>query len=270
MSDLVLVSTTNRVSTLRFNNPKRLNGWTLAMQDAMRSALDRAAEDNEVDSVIVTGTGKYYSAGVDLGGSFRLGHPRELRAMIFERNRALFDLFIEYPKPMVAAVNGRAIGAPVTTSALCDRLVASEQASFLTPFAKVGLPAEGCSSVQFPRIMGEEAARRMLGEEGYEPSAAEAKELGLVHSVVREEELLAEAQRVAESLAGKSREFRAGATREELLRINEAESHRVADGFLSSAFLMNQFNFMRSRKKTGPALTFLALRLTRPAWALLL
>ncbi|MEO1170586.1 MAG: enoyl-CoA hydratase/isomerase family protein [Myxococcota bacterium] len=270
MSELVAVSTSNRVTTVRFNHPKRLNGWTLPMQDAFRAALDIAAEDDTVDAVILTGTGKYYSAGVDLGGSFKLGHPRELRAMIFERNRALFDLFITFPKPMVAAVNGRAIGAPVTTAALCDRLIAAEEASFLTPFARVGLPAEGCSSVQFPRIMGEAAAERMLGAEGFEPSAAEALEMGLVHAVVSADALQAEAQRVAESLSGKTREFRAGATREELLEINTAESHGVADGFLSSAFLMNQFKFMRSRKKTVPALTFLALRVTRPAWSLLL
>lgn len=267
MHDLVVVTQTNAVQTIRFNDPKRLNGWTLRMQNAFRYALDRAAADDSVSAVILTGTGDYYSAGVDLGGSFKMAHPRVLRQCIIERNEALFRLFIDFPKPLVAAVNGRAIGAPVTSATLCDRLIASERARFLTPFAKVGLPAEGCSSAQFPRLLGETAAERMLGPEAYEPAGKEAAAIGLANEVVEHDRLLDVAQQVAELLIGKPRLFRGETNREELLRINAAESVQVADGFLSAPFLMNQYRFMKSRHKSIPALTFLALRLTRPIWS---
>jgi enoyl-CoA hydratase/carnithine racemase len=271
-SDLVVVTVRNGVATLRMNHPKRLNGWTQAMQAELGAALDAAAADPEVKAVVLTGTGDYYSAGVDLSGALRLGHPRELRRLIVQANRALFEQFIRFAKPILVAVNGRAIGAPVTSATLCDAIVASDRASFETPFAKVGLPAEGCSSVHFPRLMGERAAQRMLGPEGWAPTAAEALDVGLVDAVVPHDELMSEAQCRAEGWVaeGRERTFRAGAERAELERVNARESERVADAFLSARFLMGRYRFLKSRKKTGPALAFLALRVTRPVWARLL
>ena len=242
------------------------------MQAELGAALDATAADPEVKAVVLTGTGDDYSAGVDLSGALRLGHPRELRRLIVQANRALFEQFIRFPKPILVAVNGRAIGAPVTSATLCDAIVASDRASFETPFAKVGLPAEGCSSVHFPRLLGEEAARRMLGPEGWAPTAAEALDVGLIDAVVPHDELMNEAQRRAERwiAEGRGRTFRAGAERAELERVNAQESERVADAFLSARFLMGRYRFLKSRKKTGPALAFLALRVTRPVWARLL
>lgn len=272
-SDLLVVTVENGVATLRMNQPKRLNGWTQPMQADLRAALAAAAQDANIGAVVLTGTGSdYYSAGVDLSGALRLRHPRELRRLIVAANLELFDQFIRFPKPILVAVNGRAIGAPVTSATLCDAIIASEHASFETPFARVGLPAEGCSSVTFPRLLGEEAATRMLGPEGWKPTAREALEVGLIDAVVSSDALMPEAQRRAERwiAEGKPRTCKAGADRAELQRINAAESERVADAFLSAAFLMGRYRFLRSRGKTGPALAFLALRITRPAWARLL
>ncbi|MEL6546750.1 MAG: enoyl-CoA hydratase/isomerase family protein [Myxococcota bacterium] len=272
MSELVETSVTRKVATVRFNHPRRLNGWTLAMQDALRDAFEELAARDDVSVVVVTGTGDYYSAGVDLGGSLKIDHPKTLRSMIVSRNHALFELFIQFPKPLIAAVNGHAIGAPVTSATLCDTLLASTSATFSTPFAKVGLPAEGCSSVQFPKLLGAESAQRMLGPEGWKPTAQEALEIGLANEVLEPDELLSRAQTLGEQWAneGRTRVYRGETTRDSLEDTNAQESERVADAFLSSDFLMGQYRFMRSRKKTVPAFTFLALRLTRPAWALLL
>ncbi len=272
MEELIATTVKNRVATLRINLPRRLNGWTMPLKDALFTAMDVAVSNDDVAVVVLTGTGEYYSAGVDLSGSLELGHPRVLRRMIVEQNRALFELFIQFPKPILVAVNGHAIGAPVTSATLCDAILAAEHATFSTPFAKVGLPAEGCSSVHLPRLVGRDAAERMLGPEGWKPTAAEALEIGLVNEVVRGEQLLDRAQALGELWVAenKSREYRAGATRGELEYVNAEESERVADAFLSSEFLMGQYRFLKSRKKTLPALTFLALRVTRPAWSLLL
>lgn len=269
----VVAELRNGVATLRMNHPERLNGWTQSMQAALRAELAAAAADSRVKVVVLTGTGEdYYSAGVDLSGALRLGHPRALRQLIVAANRALFEQFIQFPKPILAAVNGRAIGAPVTSATLCDAIIASERARFETPFARVGLPAEGCSSVHLPRLIGEGAAARMLGPEGWAPTAAEALEVGLVDAVVPPDQLAAEAQERAERWAaeGRPRTLRAGATRAELERVNAEESERVADAFLSAEFLTGRYRFARSRRKWKPALAFWALRATRPVWSRLL
>lgn len=271
-ADLVVVETRERVRLLRMNDPRRLNAWTEAMQTALGRALDAAAADDGVGAVILTGTGRYYSAGADLSGSFRLGHPRRLRSMIVEKNYELFDRFVRFPKPILAAVNGTALGAPVTSAVLCDAVVASEAAKFSTPFARLGVPAEGCSSVLFPRLFGQGTADRILGAEGWVPTAAEALGIGLVEAVVPADRLLEEAHRRAAAWAaeGRARTFRGGATRAELEAINARESEEVADAFLSAPFLMNQYRFLRKKRKTGPALTFLGLAATRPLWGRLL
>lgn len=270
-SELVLTDTRDGVTTLTMNLPRRLNGWTAEMVEALKAALRRAAADPATGAVILTGTDPYYSAGVNLGGTLKLGHPRALRASIVQHNQALFDTFLDFPKPILAAVNGPAIGATVTSATLCDGLIASERATFSTPFAALGVPPEGCSSVHLPRLMGA-AAGRMLGEEGWKPTAAEALEAGLVQRVVPHEALLDEAQTIAAGWAreGAARSFRGGSALEELKAVNARESQQVADAFLSPPFLMGQYRFLSSRKKRGPALMFLALRLTHPLWSLLL
>lgn len=124
---LVVTSTSpTGVTTIRMNNPKKLNGWTEKMLLSLFSAFQTAATDSSTKAVIITGTGKYYCAGVDLSGTIKPMHPSELHNMIYTSNKKVFDTFLEFPKPLVAAVNGPAIGASVTTSTLCDYVVASE------------------------------------------------------------------------------------------------------------------------------------------------
>ena len=269
---LILIAKKDGVTALTMNNPARLNGWTMAMMTALKEALRAAAEDPGCGAVILTGADPYYCAGVNLSATIQMSHPRVLRQTIIEHNQGLFDAFIDFPKPILIAANGPGIGACVTSATLCDGIIASEEATFSTPFVAVGVPPEGCSSVHFARLMGEAAADRMLGAEGWKPTAAEALEVGLVQWVVPHGALLAEAQVIAAGwvAAGATRTFRAGSTPEELRAVNAAESVQVADAFLSRPFLRGQFRFLRRKKKTAPALTFLALWLTQPLWSLLL
>ena len=102
-------------------------------------------------------------------------------------------MFIEFPKPIIAAVNGPGIGSGTTAPALCDVILASERASFSTPFSNLGVGPEGCASVHFERILGRETASRLL-EDCWKPSAQEAKDVGLVAEVVAHDDLLARAQ----------------------------------------------------------------------------
>jgi len=269
-----LVRRTHRagVTTLRMNMPARLNGWTMEMMLALRAAMTREASAGETKALILTGTDPYYSAGVNLGGTIKLAHPRKLHAMIVEHNEALFNSFLDFPKPILAAVNGPAIGASVTSATLCNGLIASEKATFSTPFAARGVPAEGCSSVLFPKLLGDDTAQRILGREGWQPTGAEAHAIGLAQWVVPHGQLLDEAQRIAEGwiAEGATRSYRGGLTRDELKQVNAEESVRVADSFLAAPFLKGQFDFLWGKKKHVPAAVFFALWRTRPLWSRLL
>ncbi len=268
-ADALLTHKRDGVTTLTMNTPARLNGWTMQMMAALKDAFRSAALDDETRVLILTGADPYYCAGVNLAATLKLAHPRKLRDLIVQNNQALFDAFLDFPKPILIAVNGPAIGASVTSATLCDGIIASENATFSTPFGVLQIPPEGCSSVQFARLMGEENAARMLFEEGWKPGAAEALEAGLIQWAVPHERLMDEAQRIAREWieTGARRSYRGGSTREELKAVNARESIALADAFLSAPFIRHQFRFLWSKKKWGPAAMFLALLVSRPAWA---
>lgn len=269
---ILLTHKSGGVTTLTMNMPERLNGWTLEMMDAIRKGFSQAAADDETRVLILTGTDPYFCAGVNLSGSFKLAHPRQMHANIEANNVALFDMFLDFPKPILVAFNGPAIGASVTSATLCDGMIASEKATFSTPFAALGVTPEGCSSVLFARLMNQTNADRMLGKEGWKPTAKEALEAGLIQWVVPHDKLMPEAQRIANEwvASGATRSFRAGATVDELKAVNARESAMLADAFLSSAFLKGQLKFLWRKKKWAPAIMFLALLVSRPAWARML
>jgi enoyl-CoA hydratase/carnithine racemase len=266
---LLLVQKRDGVTTLTMNAPARLNGWTMPMMDALKEAFIDAARDDETRVLVLTGADPYYCAGVNLAGIFRPMHPRELHRLIVEHNQALFDAFLDFPKPILVAVNGPAIGASVTSATLCDGIIASEKATFLTPFGALRIPPEGCSSVQFERLMGKTNAMRMLGEEGWIPTAKQALDAGLVQWVVAHDQLLDKARRIAlDWIANDApRSYRGGSTRDELKAVNATESVALADAFLSAPFIRGQFKFLWGKKKWGPALMFLFLWLSWPVWS---
>ncbi len=273
MANMILEqSKQDGVTTLTMNTPERLNGWTAEMIDALKEGFRDAARDDETRVLVLTGADPYYCAGVNLSAVTRLEHPRKLHAMIVANNQALFETFLDFPKPILAAINGPAIGASVTSATLCDGIIASEKATFSTPFAALGIPPEGCSSVHFARIIGESSSTRMLGREGWRPTAEDALKAGLIQWVAPHEELGQEAQRIAQewNTSGAKRSFRGGSERDELKAVNASESVELADAFLSAPFIKAQFVFLRRKKKWGPAAMFLTMLITRPLWSRLL
>jgi len=241
---------------------------------SLESDFSRAATDDGIGAVVLTGAGKYYCAGVNLAGIMKPMHPAALHKLLVATNQRLFDQFIQLPVPIIAAVNGPAIGASVTSASLCDAIVADSSATFSTPFHRLGIPAEGCSSVHFAMIMGEENAERMIGSEGWVPNADEAEGIGIVHSVVPEGgDVVAAAQALAAERmeAGGGRKVGpTGGDVKEFMRVNADETIDLADAFFSSEFLEGQRAFLSSRGKTAPAMAFSALKATRPVWSMLL
>lgn len=269
---LILTSHLNGVTTLTMNMPRRYNGWTFEMMRDLRAALALHAQDSDTKVLVLTGADPYYCAGVNLAGTLKLDHPKKLHAAIETQNAALFNMFLDFPKPILVAANGPAIGAAVTTATLCDGIIASEKATFSLPFARLGVPPEGCSSHVFPIKFGDEVTDRIMGHEGWVPTAEEALEIGLVDRCVPHDDLMVEAQKMAEQWIkqGRERTYPVGATRDELKAINAEESRALATAFLSPPFLEGQFKFLMSRKKHGPAAMFFVLLKTHPVWSLLL
>eukprot|EP01079_Euglenida_sp_SAG-EU17-18_P003662 gene3661-682_t len=265
---LVVVHTKNGVTTIRMDRPDQLNGWTKPMMDGFKLALANAAIDPDTKVAVLTGTGTYYCAGVNLAAVIKPMHPKKLNDLITRENQtrcshaqmritfdaitprplsapqALFDTFLDFPKPIVAAVNGHAIGASVTSATLCDAIVASESATFSTPFHSLGVTPEGCSSVHFPHLMGPDAAHRMLGPEGWKASAQEWANAGVVGRVAPAHELQQVAQDLGERWIseGKTRAVMGDPAPDvaELKQVNKHESLQLAKAFMSAKFLENQ------------------------------
>ena len=161
----------------------------------------------------------------------------------------------------------------MTTATLADCVVASTNATFSTPFARLGVPPEGCSSVHFARLMGPENAMRMLGMDGWAPTAKEAAAVGLINECVAPEELLDAAHAQLRSRLANAdyvKNHRGYADTAELMAVNDRESKDLADAFLAVPFLRAQADFLASKGKKKEALVFEALVATRPAWSLLL
>jgi enoyl-CoA hydratase/carnithine racemase len=149
---LLSETTPSGVTTLTMNNPKKLNGWTKPMMLAMQAAFVKAATDPATKVLVLTAAQEppgYYCAGVDLSGTIQPMAFDKLHLMIKESNQAVFEQFLVCKKPIIVAVNGPAIGASVTTATLSDAVIAADTASFNTPFTRLGVPPEGCSSIHF-------------------------------------------------------------------------------------------------------------------------
>lgn len=272
LANFVNTSLEQGVLTITMNQPNKLNGWTMDMMTAFKEAFAKACTHDDVKVIIFTGVGRYYSAGVNLSSTIQLMHPKKLRALIIEHNQQLFDTFLDINKPIIIAVNGPAIGASVTSATLCNHIIAAEEAIFSTPFSALGVPPEGCSSVLFEKLIDKQNAQRMLGKEGWKPSAQEAKKIGLIQDVVPKEQLIEKAVSLAKTWIdnGTKRSYPAGFSKEQLKQVNKEESIALANAFLASKFLNGQAKFLWSKKKYPIAMVFFLLSLSRPLWARLL
>jgi enoyl-CoA hydratase/carnithine racemase len=268
----LLTNIKGNVLIITMNRPNKLNGWTMEMMDALSEVFSAANTNDAVKAIILSGEGKYYSAGVNLGGSLKVMPPKKLHNLIVKNNLRLFDIFLNCNKPLLIAVNGPAIGASVTSATLANSIIASENATFSTPFSALGLTPEGCSSFHFPRLLGEENAQRMLGSEGWKPSAKEALDVGLIQKVVPQENLMEEAERIAQHWVANNeqRQFLAGSTLEKLKETNAHESEQLADSFLGADFLKEQSRFFWRKKKYAPSALFFTLWTLRPLWGRLM
>ncbi len=189
-----LITLSNHILRIQLNRPAKKNALTPAMYDALREAIERANNDTEIHVITLTGSGDSFCAGNDLN-TF-LADPGSDAA-------ARFIMAIAGAQtPIVAAVNGVAVGVGVTMLLHCDLVYAAEEAKFNFAFIDLGLLPEAASTYLMPRMLGYGRAAEllMLGEAF---SAVKAQECGVVNQVVAADKLDALAQSKAAQLASK-------------------------------------------------------------------
>lgn len=188
MSELVHVKDDGRVRTIRFNRPERLNA---AMIDALYNAYLAAASDDGIHVVLMTGTGRGFTTGADLTDmkSTNEGEVDTFPEWAMERFDQLQALLEAYPKPLVAAVNGLAVGLGFTMLGYCDFCFVAESARLRTPFSQLGLSPEASSSYTFPLRMGwANAARALMLGDWF--TARDLVNSGLAQEVVSDDKLI--------------------------------------------------------------------------------
>jgi enoyl-CoA hydratase/carnithine racemase len=191
------------VLTITLNRPERLNAWTPTMGEELMSALDRADADDDVRVLVITGAGRGFCAGADLasGGDTFDFADREPEGAVHRDGGGRFTLRVfESLKPVIAAINGPAVGVGATMTLPMDIRLASDQARLGFVFARRGIVPEACSSWFLPRIVGISRAMEWVAT-GRVFSAQEALEAGLVRSLHPADELLGAAHELAREIA---------------------------------------------------------------------
>jgi enoyl-CoA hydratase/carnithine racemase len=190
---LTSISNKGAVRTLTFNRPEALNAFNDDMFDAVAADIVAATEDDSVKVLVITGAGRAFSAGMDLaaqrGGSEpKYGFP------------GMFEAIIEFPKPIILAVNGLGVGFGCTICGLADLVFMADDARLRCPFTSLGLTAEAGSTVTFPQLMGyQNAFWGLLSSQWMD--AQTCKDLGLVFALAEAEQLMAKVDEHARILA---------------------------------------------------------------------
>jgi 2-(1,2-epoxy-1,2-dihydrophenyl)acetyl-CoA isomerase len=200
---------------IELNRPDTMNAWNEQFGLDLLAAVQEAAADDSVRSVTITGAGRGFSSGADLKAGFEPtpeGHPDVGRALR-ERYHPIISTIREMPKPVLAAVNGPAVGIGCSLALDCDLILAKESAYFLLAFVNIGLVPDGGSSVLVPSRVGytRAAEMAMLGERVPAPKALE---WGLINRVVAADALREEADALADRLAAGPTRSYAGTKRQ--------------------------------------------------------
>lgn len=194
-NDLIQTEINNRILTIRFNRADKKNALTAAMYQATADALHAAVTNPEVRVALITGTQGCFSSGNDLQ-DFLQNPPLDPNAPVAQFMRAVAT----FPKPLVAAVNGFAIGVGTTMLLQCDLVYAGTSAKFQLPFVNIGICPELASSYIMPRLMGNaRAAELILLGEAF--TAEKALAYGIINEVLPDAECEARALDRAQRLA---------------------------------------------------------------------
>ena len=250
MSDHINIETTDSVLTIGINRPEKKNALNGAMYFAVRDALIAGHDDQNVRAVIIYGLGGDFTAGNDLKEFLEFSSTDQETFPAKE----FLDVLIPYSKPVIAAVDGLAVGIGATMTIHCDLVYASEEARFQMPFVNLGLNPEAGSSYALPQLIGYHNAAEIILLGGM-VTAKRAYDMGFVNAVVKQSELMdtamTAAQRITELPPGPIRLAKSMMKKhfnDKIMETNEHEFNSFLDGLSSPEAGEAVRAFMEKRK----------------------
>jgi 2-(1,2-epoxy-1,2-dihydrophenyl)acetyl-CoA isomerase len=209
-----------RVGLITLNRPEKLNAWSMEMAQLIRQYVEECNADDGIGAVVITGAGRGFCSGADLKRDRSQDNAPQARRRATEDDPLPF--FFQRSKPLIAAINGPAIGVGLTLTLICDARIASDQARLSARFVRIGLTPELGSTYFLPQIVGLGNAAELILT-GRIIDAETAGRIGLVNKVVPHDRLLDEALALAEEMAFNPTEHIAWAKR--LLYANAANDN---------------------------------------------
>tara|TARA_R110000751_G_scaffold295666_4_gene404258 strand:- start:24662 stop:25456 length:795 start_codon:yes stop_codon:yes gene_type:complete len=190
----------NKVATLTLNRPEVFNSFNREMALLLQNELDACEKNPKVRAIVLTGSGKAFCAGQDLKEVTSPELNPGFKKILEEHYNPIISRIRNIEKPIIGAINGVAAGAGANIALACDVVVASENASFIQAFSKIGLVPDSAGTFFLPRLIGfqKASALMMLGDK---VSAMEAEKLGMVYKTVPSENFMEEVNNIASILA---------------------------------------------------------------------
>jgi enoyl-CoA hydratase/carnithine racemase len=274
----ILYTVQDRIARITLNRPKKLNAWTPAMEASVRRAMTAAAADDAVRAIVVTGEGRGFCAGADMGlleglssqaidvqrvidrGAQRVAGPAsELGPAVAAHYGGRFGYLMSVHKPIIAAINGPCAGIGLVFALFCDLRFASADAKLTTAFAKRGLIAEHGASWILPRLIGPANALDLLLSSRF-VDGAEAERLGLVNRAYAHEHFMTEvsayARQLADSVSPRSMAVMKAQVWKSLFQdlgaALEVADHEMAKSFTSEDFKEGVAHFIEKRAPQFP------------------
>jgi enoyl-CoA hydratase/carnithine racemase len=279
VSEDVTLATGDRIATVTLNRPAKLNAVTPGMLRELVEALDDTDADDDIRAVVVTGAGQAFCAGADLSGGLAAPNTAESQADLVgalpRDGGGVVSLRIAASlKPVIAAINGAAVGVGLTMTLPMDMRIAARSARFALPYTRRGIAPEAASSWFLPRVVG--MARAMdWALTGRLFDADEALAGGLVSAVVDDEDLLGAAQDIARDIAANTSAVSVAATRRMLWSMlgerspwtaHYVETHVIAELKTGGDPAEGAASFLEKRAPAFPMRVSADLPPTTPAW----
>lgn len=199
MSNTILFEQKENVAVITLNRPDKFNSFNKEMAFQLQSVLDDCKNNKNVRCILLTGSGKAFSAGQDIG-ELTSENPPTISEILSDHYNPIVTRLRNIPLPIVCAVNGVAAGAGANIALACDVLIAGNSASFIQAFSKIGLIPDSGGTYTLPRLIGfqKASALMMLGDK---VNAAEALQMGMIYKVFSDETLQEESFKIANTLA---------------------------------------------------------------------
>lgn len=199
MTESIRIKNKGAVRYITLNRPEAFNSFDRVMGRAFQEELDKAASDDSVRCIVITGEGRAFCAGQDLKEVTAPDAPN-FKIIVEETYNASIRRICAMRKPIVAAVNGVAAGAGANIAIACDLTIATDSASFIQAFSKIGLIPDSGGTWWLPRLVGMQRAKG-LAFFGEKLSAKDAVDMGLIYKSVNDEDFYAEVEAISTKLS---------------------------------------------------------------------